>query len=326
VSADARLIGTPEAPVPPGGAAAWYEGDGGVSLRAAFWRPPGEARGSVVLSPGRTEPIEKYFEVIGEFLARGFAVLAHDWRGQGLSHRMLPDRRRGHAEDWRHFVADHKRLMEAFGPRLPAPVYAVGHSMGACFVALALPDETRMAGAILSSPMFGVALGPLPPRFARTIARGLCGMGWAGAHVPRGAYDPVVAPFDPGNILTHDRARFERHRAQLQACPDLALGGVTWGWLDQAFGAMTAALDPSLARAIRVPVLVLTAAEERLVVNAATAAFAANLPNGRLVEVTGARHEILMETNAVRATFWREFDAFVDERDASPAGRHIDDI
>jgi lysophospholipase len=307
----ARLIDTPQAPLPAGGVAEVFQGEDGVPLRAALWRPDRQARGSIVLSPGRTEPIEKYFEVVGELLARGFVVLAHDWRGQGLSHRLLPDRRRGHAADWTHFVADHRRLVDAFADRLPEPRYALAHSMGACLVALALPDERRLAGAILTSPMFGVALGPLSPKVAGAIARRLCGLGAAGGYVPRGAYDPVTEPFDPRNILTHDRARYERHRAQLVACPDLALGGVTWGWLDQAFGAMAAAAEPSVARSIAIPVLALIAGEERLVVNAATRAFVANLPAGRLVEVEGARHEILMETDALRGAFWQEFDGFV---------------
>jgi lysophospholipase len=47
----------------------------------------GANRGSVVVSPGRSEPIEKYFEVVQDLLDRGFVVLVHDWRGQGLSHR-----------------------------------------------------------------------------------------------------------------------------------------------------------------------------------------------------------------------------------------------
>ena len=43
-----------------------------------LYRPPGK----VVLSGGRTEPIEKYFEVIEDLTGRGFVVLAHDWRGR----------------------------------------------------------------------------------------------------------------------------------------------------------------------------------------------------------------------------------------------------
>lgn len=322
----ARLVDTPQAPVPPGGQAHIFHGADGVALRAALWRPAGEATGSVVLSPGRTEPIEKYFEVISELLERGFVVLAHDWRGQGLSQRLLPDRMRGHAADRRAFVSDHQALLDAFEAQLPPPRVALAHSMGGCFLVLSLPGETRLDAAVMTAPMLGVHLGPLPLWLSQAVANSLCRLGLPGAYVPRGAYDPVNAGFDPGNILTHDRARFERHRAQLQACPDLALGGVTWGWLQQAFEAMAAAR--ASAEAIATPLLILIGAEEKLVVNAATRAFAAAAPNARLVEIPGSRHEILMETDAVRALFWREFDAFatayssplVGERDQPKAG------
>ena len=88
----APLVDIPEDPVPPGAKADWYVGAGGAKLRAALFTPRGRPRGTVVLSGGRSEPIEKYFETIRDFMARGFVVLAHDWRGQGLSARELPDR------------------------------------------------------------------------------------------------------------------------------------------------------------------------------------------------------------------------------------------
>ena len=37
----------------------------------------------------------------------------------------------------------------------------------------------------------------------------------------------------------------------------------------------------------------------------------AELPDARLVDIPGAKHEILHETDAVRAAFWREVDAFL---------------
>ena len=89
-AANAPLMSVPGAAAPSGGVGEWYRGAGGLRLRAALWAPPSPSRGTVVLSPGRTEPIEKYYEVIADFLERGFVVLAHDWRGQGLSARGLP--------------------------------------------------------------------------------------------------------------------------------------------------------------------------------------------------------------------------------------------
>src|SRR5258706_21232 len=97
----APLIETPDAKAPPGGEASWFVGAGGAKMRAALFVPPGprgRLRGSIVLSGGRTEPIEKYYEVIGELLGRGFAVLAHDWRGQGLAHRRLAEAGAGFAD------------------------------------------------------------------------------------------------------------------------------------------------------------------------------------------------------------------------------------
>ena len=93
----APLVSIPEAPVPDHGTAEWFVGADGATLRAACFFPGGQAstegpRGSVIVSPGRSEPIEKYYEVVSDLLARGFVVLVHDWRGQGLSVRALPDR------------------------------------------------------------------------------------------------------------------------------------------------------------------------------------------------------------------------------------------
>ena len=82
-----------------------------------------------MLSGGRTEVIEKYFEVIQDFLDRGFVVLAHDWRGQGLSHRALGDPLKGHADGSKAFLDDFRILLDAYASRLPKPWVAVAHSI-----------------------------------------------------------------------------------------------------------------------------------------------------------------------------------------------------
>jgi lysophospholipase len=100
----------------------------------------------VVVSPGRSEPIEKYFEVVQDLLDRGFVVLVHDWRGQGLSHRALPDRLKGHAAGFKEFLGDYQALLAAFETRLPKPWIALGHSMGGCLTMLALATgESRFS-------------------------------------------------------------------------------------------------------------------------------------------------------------------------------------
>jgi lysophospholipase len=286
----------------------------GARLRAALFAPAGRARGSVVLSGGRTEPIEKYFEVIAELLARGFVVLAHDWRGQGLSQRLLADRLRGHAVSHRELVADFLALVDEYRARLPHPWIAIGHSMGGCLTLLALArgGGGGFAGCILSAPMLGIPTGVIPLPLARLAARLNRLFGRAAQYVPGGPGAPFDDLFD-GNILTQDRQRFARHRAQIAACPDLALGAPTWGWMDAAFRGMARLARPEQLKSVTIPVIICSAQRDRVVDRAAQRRAARLLPRGRFVEVPGAYHEILMETDERRAFFWWAFDDLARE-------------
>ena len=235
------LVSIPEAPVPdcgPGGfGAEWFRGADGATLRAATFFPRGPARGSVVLSPGRSEPLEKYFEVVEDLLGRGFAVLLHDWRGQGLSARSLPDRLKGHARGFKTFLSDFRALLDTFETRMPKPWIAMGHSMGGCLNILALAHgETRFSAAVLSAPMLGLNMGGVPPWVATPLSWTMSRVGMAGQYVQGGRYDPLAQTF-VGDALTHDEARYDRYQAQLRANPEIALGGMTWGWADFAISA-----------------------------------------------------------------------------------------
>ena len=314
----APLLDISEAPRPGGGEAAWVDGAGRARLRAALFTPPGRLRGSVVLSGGRTEPIEKYYETIQDFMARGFVVLAHDWRGQGLSARELPDRLKGHARGYKAFLEDFRRLLDSYDARLPKPWFAVGHSMGGCLTLLALAlGERRFAGAVLSAPMLGLNLGKVTPTAARALARFNITLGRAGGYTLGDPGKPFDDTFE-GNILTHDRARFSRYRAQVAANPDLALGAPTWGWLDFALRATDTLSQPVRLRSVTIPVEIVSAAEDSLVDNAAQAAAVRNLPQGRLITVAGAFHEILMETDDMRNIFLRVFDALTGKAPSKP--------
>ena len=305
----APLTALPHAPIPPGGGAEWFEGDGGARLRAALFRPEGRPRGSVILSTGRTEAIEKYFEVVRDLQQRGFVVLVNEWRGQGLSHRDLPDRRKGHARGLDPFMADYRALLVAFEARLPKPWIAVGHSMGGCLTlaALARGQAARFSGAVLCAPMLGLRL----PRFARVLLafRMLTGAAGDWAQPPG---DPAAEPFE-GNVLTHDPVRYKRGKDLVKANPDLALSSPTWGWLDFAVRATDWLARRENLAGVAPPVIIVSAALDRLVSNAAQATVASLLPQGRLVTVEGAEHEILMETDPLRSQFWAHFDALADQ-------------
>lgn len=310
--AEAPLLATPLAPVPTGAAAHWFAGAGGARLRAGLFSSTGASRGSVVVSPGRTEPIEKYFEVASRLTDLGFVVLVHDWRGHGLSARLGPDQR-GHASGWRDFIADFAALLASFETRLPRPWIALGHSMGGCLTLLALAmGERRFAAALLSAPMLGVQTGSIPGPIVRWLAAGLPRVGLGRALAMR---ETPPEPF-AANILTHDQGRYARNLDQIIRHPELAVGPPTWGWLDFAFSATDRlARGPEAAR-IATPVSILAAGEERLVDNAAARRVAARLPHARFAVAQGAYHELMQETDALQAPFWAAFETL--SREAAP--------
>ncbi|MBO9708414.1 MAG: alpha/beta hydrolase [Caulobacter sp.] len=308
----APLVSIPEAPIPDHGEAEWFSGADGATLRAALFSPQGKARGSVVVSPGRSEPIEKYFEVVQDLLDRDFVVLVHDWRGQGLSHRALSDRLKGHADGFKPFLSDYQALLAAFEARLPKPWIALGHSMGGCLTTLVLAHgETRFAAAVLSAPMLGLNTGGKPAGPARALAWVMARSRYKGEYVLGDAGDPFVQTF-PKDALTHDAARYARLHAQMKANPDIALGGITWGWTDFAFSACAWLRRAKGVEAIAIPVTIVGAGQDSRVLVADEKSIAGRIPRGRYLEISDAFHEILIETDDRRAVFWKAFDETVD--------------
>lgn len=306
----APLVHIAEAPVPDRGTAEWFSGAEAVRLRAALFLPEGPPRGSVVLSGGRTEPIEKYFEVVRELQDRGFVILVHDWRGQGLSQRLLADPLRGHAHGFNDFVADYRALLAHFESRLPKPWIALGHSMGGCLTLVSLAQGVGdFAAAVLSAPMLGLQTGGRPKRAARALAW-LMGRVRPGEYILGNPGDPHGETFED-NIVTHDRARFARNKAIFKANADLCLNAGTWGWLDFAFSASAWLKRAPGPTKLTIPVLVVAAGDEKLVDNDDQREIIARIPEGRWTSIPGAYHELLQETDDIRAAFWAEFDGVV---------------
>ena len=127
----------------------------GVVLRFARFAPPPGRKGTLCVFPGRAEFIEKYFEVVRDARARGFAVAILDWRGQGLSERALSNARKGHVFDFSEYDRDLESFVkEIVLPDCPPPLFALGHSMGAAVVIRSAQHGRRWFDRIvLTGPM-----------------------------------------------------------------------------------------------------------------------------------------------------------------------------
>lgn len=315
----ARPVETDGNPVPGGGEVLWLTVAARAPLRSMIWRPDAagieKCRGTVLLLNGRTEFIEKYFEVAGELIARGFAVATLDWRGQGLSHRDHNDPRCGHIDSFETFDRDLAHFLEQIvKPYLPAPFLGLGHSMGGNLLLRALGQHAGLfKAAALSAPLLRIRFPNAIAAWAAFLAaRGSVALGRGDAYIPGGGPGLIEGARFEANIVTHDPARFARTMSLLEAEPDLRLGAPSLAWLNAAFASCRHVMQASYLAGIDVPVLLAAAEEDVLVDNTAIAEAARRLPDARHIVIEGARHEILMERDEMRAVFWKAFDALVE--------------
>jgi lysophospholipase len=284
------------------------EGPGGRTIRVALAAPASGAAaiGSVIISPGRTEYIEKHAETAGDLTARGFHVLVIDQRGQGLSDRLAADPMAGHLDSYQ-AAAEHLGLaIAAAAEHLPGPRLLLGHSMGGAIglEALLTGHAPGVVAAAFSAPMWGLHVPPGAKTLARTMAR--LGRGEEIAVSTPKVWAPE--PFD-GNAVTHDPARFARNNALFQMEPRLQIGGPTNGWLAGAFDLFDS-FTPQRLGALQTPVLTVSAGAETVVDNASHIRIAGLLPSGVARSVPGAKHELLNERDDLRARFWSHFDSW----------------
>lgn len=300
------FVSVPGNPQPEGAEIAWFEGIGGRQLRACMAPSLREhPRGTAIICPGRTEFIEKYFEVGRELQSRGFAIVILDWPGQGLSERLLDDRSKGHIDRFETFMGALRNGLDAFGDRLPRPYVSLAHSMGGAIALAAITQKlVRVEAAAFSAPMWG-----LPINLAvRYLIWAMRVMGRSGDY----AQQPGPPEKFETNIVTHDQRRWQLQHDLIDAAPELELGPVTWGWLGASLNILNRTTRPALLREVDIPVFVASAGEEKLVDNKAHIRVAKHLPHCEHIMIDGAMHEILMESDARRNQFWKGFDRMIE--------------
>ncbi len=285
-------------PGPETGSAHWAKTSDGKRVRVAHWPLEG-AKGTVLLFPGRTEYAEKYGITATSFADRGLCVMTIDWRGQGLSDRLLPDARVGHVDvfsDYQKDVATMLRAARAL--QLPRPYFLLAHSMGGAIGLRAAMEGLPVQACAFTAPMWGIHLAPHLRPIARTFANVMPRLG-QGHRLPVGTkYEPYITsePFE-NNMLTTDRQMFEMMRDQIVAHPEMSLGGPSFIWLREA---LDETRHLSLRAAPSLPCLTFLGSNERIVHLGRIHQRMKTWKGGTLHIVDGAEHEILMETPSIR--------------------------
>lgn len=295
---------------PDAGAAHWLRTTDGQQIRVAHW-VSSDDRGTVLLFPGRTEYIEKYGRAATDFRDRGFATITIDWRGQGLSDRMTPERATGHVVDFADYQKDVAAMLtHARDLGLPKPFYLVAHSMGGAIGLRALIEGLPVKAVAFSAPMWGIQMSAALRPFAWGISSVARRLGLDSRMAPGQEADNYLLRIALAeNTLTSDPDMFEYMREQITRFPELGLGGPSLRWLNESLMEMRVL---SRLTSPRIPAVTFLGTAEAIVDTARIRDRMARWPGGTLESVAGGKHETMMEGPEIRAHFFNTTAALFD--------------
>ena len=297
------------------GSGHWVQTPDGLRLRLGVWRSG--TKGTVLIFPGRTEYIEKYGGAAAALAKAGYSCLAIDWRGQGLSDRLLPDRLIGHVHKFSDYQRDVQTLMSAAKSMdLPEPYFLIAHSMGGCIGLRALMQGLPVQAVSFSAPMWGILFHPPAKRaLAWALSSLLYPFKLAEMRAPGSSIGPYLleVAFED-NQLSCDPQMFEIMQYHLQELPDCALGGPSLRWLNEALHEMLAL---HRRRAPNAPALCFVGGLETIVDPRRIQQRMAHWPGARLKVVPQAKHEFMMERPEIRGAFYGETIAHFDRHHPS---------
>ncbi|MFC0322702.1 alpha/beta fold hydrolase [Gallibacterium melopsittaci] len=263
----------------------------------------------MVLVNGRGENIAKWSEIAYDFYQQGYDILQFDHRGQGFSSRLLAEKEKGFIDEFRYYIDDMDIVIQAVLQQKEYQQQVLfAHSMGGLLATYYLATYPhQFSKVILSSPFLG--LREKTALRDEVVVAVMVLLGFSRRYIF------TKGPWRPANIattdLTHSEARLEFMNQMATKYPDIRLGGPTFAWVHRCIVAFKKL--PNLVNKIQVPILILQSGEESIVSTKKVEKLFSTSSLVRFVEIEGARHEIMFETDAIRSTALQTIIQFLNQ-------------
>lgn len=257
-------------------------------------------RAEAIIVHGFTESVEKYHEVVYYLLTSGMNVTIYEQRGHGRSYRAVSDPQLTHIDDFDEYIRDLEGIVRRVKGQSDLPTYLIGHSMGGAVSALYLEKHpTDFDRAVLLSPMIAPATGGFPAWVAKLVVRTavLCGKGKKRLFNAR-EY-PGVERFEES--CSSSEARFQYYNEIKSTHPEYQNYSASYRWLSEAFGVTKKILKKGAVEKIGIPLLLVQAMQDNVVLPEPQNRFVSRLPHGRIVRAD-CKHESFDATDDV----WQE--------------------
>ena len=281
----------------------------GIRVRTSFWAA-NDPVGTVFVFPGRADYIEKYGGLANFCLSNNLNVIAIDWRGQGLSERLLDDKNIGHIEDFKNYQNDVEVIInEAKDAGLVKPWIIFAHSMGGLIGLRTLHDNPVFEKVVFTSPMWGIQMPPILKSGASIIMSLISLIGKMETYAPTTSPKTRILNEEyEFNKLTSDIRNFKLLRQQLIQHPDLQIGGPSSAWVSAALDEIEFQIgkEPPIT-----PALCFLGEKEEIIDNLAVREFCKNWDSCDLISIPDAKHDLLMEKKMILHSLFEKLEKFI---------------
>lgn len=291
-----------------------FNGQKNIPIHYATYTTNALASRCLVILPGRSEPIEKYAEVVYDLdngpRAGEFQYFLMDHRGQGSSGRMVADTEKGYVDSFNNYVLDLKTFMDTIvKDHNCSEKLLIAHSLGAGIATKFLEKYPQYFDrAALSSPMLKILTAPYSYEVARAIvfASVIAGQGKS--------YGPGQKGFDPtrnfeANTFTSSPVRYDMTMDIFDLYPATRLGGVTNQWLNEVMYA-TVSIRAHY-NDIKIPLRVFHAGIESYSDKNEMIRLCEKAPHCNRIYLETSKHEVLMDRDVNRDVVINELEKFL---------------
>jgi len=260
----------------------------GLNLSGRIFTPPKTPKAVVSLVHGLGEHCGRYAPMADALNAQGFAVVAIDLRGHGVS-----DGKRGVCRRYESFREDLTSLLDKTRSLFPEiPHFLYGHSMGGGLVlnAVLTTGRAELRGVIASAPL--ISLAEPPPKFVTTLAKVLRKI------LPSTALSSAISG-EKVSALPDAQTRYETDPLNhgylgLGLAVDMIAGG---HWVSEQAGQWDT------------PLLLMHARQDQLTAFSGSEAFAARAQNCTFIAFEDVEHE--MHNDSARAEVYAAMIKFI---------------
>lgn len=269
-------------------------------------------KGSILISHGFSECIEKYKEIIYYFIMEGYSVYIIEHRGHGRSGSLgVIDKTQIHIEDFNDYIEDLKIFIDRVIGKINN-LYLFAHSMGGTIAGLFLKKYPNYFDkVILNSPMFEIKVENIPSSLAKLISKLSVEFG-RGFDFAFGNF-PFEANYDFFLAETSSEARYRRWYKEISCNSEVQRGGASFKWLYEALENIDLLLNNEDNNKIKTPILLLQAGKDSLVGSKGHIKFKEICENCNIIRYEKGKHDLYLETDEILFDYMNKIFDFLDE-------------